>query len=322
MKLLVIGGSYFYGRVFVMQAAGKHDITVVNRGTYSMAALGVKEIHGDRRDEKLWKSIEEDYDVIIDFCAYDKGDIEGVLENMDGNAEQYIFISTVDVYRRGMQSRKAAGAFEEAGAPEPEGAADEERPFEERLFPGEAGRYIAGKVALEREVRAECGKRGISCTVLRPAILYGPFNYAPRESVYIQMMVQNHILPHVKGTGGAFQMVYVKDAAEAILKCLLNEKTYGQAYNLCQKEIVTYDSLYEELRKAAGSEPEELAVTAEEAVSRGIPLPFPVTEEETELYSNEKSRRELGMEYLSFSEGMSRTYRAFRGVFAMDKAGS
>ena len=31
MKLLVIGGSYFLGRVFVTQAAGEHDITVVNQ---------------------------------------------------------------------------------------------------------------------------------------------------------------------------------------------------------------------------------------------------------------------------------------------------
>ena len=40
MKLLVIGGSYFYGRVFVMEAAKEHDITVWNRGTYSMKEFG------------------------------------------------------------------------------------------------------------------------------------------------------------------------------------------------------------------------------------------------------------------------------------------
>lgn len=304
MKLLVIGGSYFYGRVFVMQAAGEHEITVVNRGTYSMAGLGVKEIKGDRRDENLWKTVREDYDVIIDFCAYEKGDIAKVLENMAGKAGQYIFISTVDVYERGWQAGKTAGMGEET-------------PFETRLLPGEAGQYIAGKVALEREVREECRKRNMPCTVLRPAILYGPFNYAPREPLYIQMMVQNHVLPHVKETEGSFQMIYVKDAAVAVMKCLLNEKTYGQAYNLCQDEIVTYDSFYEALKEAAVGQDEfsELPVTADEAAAMGIPLPFPVTAEESEICSNEKSRRELGMEYLSFSEGMARTYRAFRNVY-------
>lgn len=311
MKLLVIGGSYFYGRVFVMQAAGKHDITVVNRGTYSMAQLGVQEIHGDRRDGNTWKTVTGDYDVIIDFCAYEKGDIAGVLENLPGKVKQYIFISTVDVYRRGRQSREGDGT----GAETEVSFKDETFPFETRVFPGEVGGYIAGKVALEQEIREECGKRGIAFTVLRPAILYGPFNYAPRESVYIRMIVQNRILPHITDAEGAFQMVYVKDAAEAVLKCLLNERTYGQAYNLCPDQKINYNDLYEALRTAAGPEPEEMVLTAGEPESHGVPLLFPVTEEETELYSNEKSRRELGMEYISLSEGMARTYRAFRGVF-------
>ena len=69
MKILVIGGSYFFGRVFVMQAAKEHDITVVNRGTYSMAALGVRQITGDRREKELWQGSQEEYDVIVDFCA-------------------------------------------------------------------------------------------------------------------------------------------------------------------------------------------------------------------------------------------------------------
>ena len=47
MKLLVIGGSYFYGRVFVMEAAKAHEITVWNRGTYSMEAFGVRQIRAD-----------------------------------------------------------------------------------------------------------------------------------------------------------------------------------------------------------------------------------------------------------------------------------
>ena len=39
----------------------------------------------------------------------------------------------------------------------PDGLKGEETPLETRPLPGEAGAYIAGKVALEREVREECG---------------------------------------------------------------------------------------------------------------------------------------------------------------------
>ena len=40
MNLLVIGGSYFYGRVLVMEAVKEHTVTVLNRGTYSMQEFG------------------------------------------------------------------------------------------------------------------------------------------------------------------------------------------------------------------------------------------------------------------------------------------
>lgn len=302
MKILVIGGSYFFGRVFVMQAAGVHNVTVVNRGTYSMEGFGVRQIKGDRKDVNLWKGIREDYDAIVDFCAYEEGDVAGVLRNMPGRISQYVLISTVDVYQRGIGGRK-----------------DEDAPLETRLFEGDAGKYIAGKAALEREVQAECAKRGTHCTVLRPAILYGPLNYAPREAAYIQMIVKKHMLPHVTDASGKFQAVYVKDAAQAALKVLLNEGAYGRAYNLCQDEVLTYDILYEELKRAAAGqqdEAKELSCTVKEAEKMGIPLPFPVTEEESELCSNERSKRELGMEYISLQEGMDRTYRAFKRVYA------
>ncbi len=306
MKILVIGGSYFFGRVFVMQAVKEHEITVANRGTYSMAEFGVRQMICDRRDVSVWQACREDYDVIVDFCAYEKGDVAKVLQNLSGNAGQYIFVSTVDVYRRGTGKVK-----------------DETAPLEQRALSGDAGAYIAGKVALEQEAAEECAKRGMACTVLRPAILYGPFNYAPREAAYIQRMAQDCILPHITGAAGRFQFAYIGDAAKAVSRCLGNAKTYGQAYNLCGDEILTYDLFAGELKRAADrngitdgeTEIREIAVPWEHAMAQGIPLPFPVTEEETELCSNEKSKRDLGMEYTLLTEGMAKTYRAFRGVY-------
>lgn len=306
MNILVIGGSYFYGRVFVMEAVREcidYHITVLNRGTYSMGEFGVMQVTGDRHDPLLLAGCEENYDAVVDFCAYEPGDVKGIIENLPGKIGQYIMISTVDVYERGSGVVKT-----------------EDHVMERRKLPGDAGRYIAGKVALEEELRAVCDSRGIPYTVLRPAILYGPYNYAPRESVYIQMMLMNHVLPHFTDAAGSFQFVYIKDAAQAILKVIGNEKTYGQAYNLCQDEIVTYESFFAMLKKAAEAEAvqnlQEMPITVERAIAEQVPVPFPATEAETELCSNEKSKRELGMEYTDFAEGMGRTYRAFRGVFS------
>lgn len=304
MKILVIGGSYFYGRVFVMEAAAKHEVTVWNRGTYSMKDFGVREVRADRHEQSAVCG--EDFDAVIDFCAYGAEDVLTTLEHLTGKIGQYILISTVDVYERNPSVIK-----------------DEQTPLEERDIAGEAGAYIAGKVAAERAAVKGCGERGIPCTMLRPAILYGPYNYAPRESVYIQMLLQNHALPRFTDGDGRFQFVYVKDAACAVLNCLGEEKTYGQAYNLCQDQVITYEVFFAALKRAA--EPEDLEgltevpLTVAGAVAQGVPVPFPATAQETHLCDNAKGKRELGMEYLSFEEGMGRTYRAFRNVYLPGK---
>lgn len=306
MKILVIGGSYFYGRVFVMEAAKAHDVTVVNRGTYSMKELGVTQITGDRENASLWQSVTEDYDVLVDFCGYKEGDVANVLEHIAGHIGHYIFISTVDVYQRGLS-----------------GCKDENTPLETRRFPGEAGEYIAGKTALEQELISICGQKQIPYTILRPAILYGPFNYAPRESVFIQLMAQQGILPRITDADGRFQLVYVKDAAQAVIKCMGTENAYGQSYNLCGDEVVTYDMLADVLIKGADEIKDDrkempirqLLMTVQEAEQHGLPLSFPVTEAETELCSNAKSKAELGVEYISLEEGMAKTCRAFWGVY-------
>ncbi len=319
MKILVLGGSYFYGRVFTMLYAKKHEITVLNRGTYSMEDLGVGQIKGDRHDEKVLEklaALETAFDAVVDFCGYAPGDVAAIVKHLPGKTKQYIFISTVDVYKRGIRGFK-----------------NEETPYEDRSIEGEAGEYIRGKVALEQELKEVCGQKDIAYTVLRPGVLYGPYNYAPRESLFIQIALKNHVLPEITDAAGKFQFVYVKDAAEAIEKCLLNKKAYGQAYNLCGNEVLDYRLFIEGLESAMREDESEtesgrlaeshsqpffcsrIPMTVKEAAAQGIPLPFAVYEEETELYSNEKSKKELGMVYTSFHEGMKKTYRAFKGVF-------
>lgn len=301
MKLLVIGGSYFYGRVFVMEAAKEHEITVWNRGTYSMETFGVRQIKADRHERTA--ACIEDYDAVVDFCAYAPGDVQTTIENIKGKIGQYILISTVDVYER-----------------DPFSVRTEETPFEKRPLGGEAGAYIAGKVVLEEEIRRICTMRNIPYTVFRPAILYGPYNYAPREAAYIQMLLTNHVLPRFTDADGRFQFVYVKDAAHAIMRGLGNEKAFGQAYNVCQDQVLTYDAFFGTLRAVAEQEDlagaVEVPLTVEQAMVQGVPVPFPATAAETHLCDNEKGKRELSLEYTDFEEGMRRTYKAFRHVYA------
>jgi nucleoside-diphosphate-sugar epimerase len=298
MKILAIGGSYFLGRVFVMQAAPNHEITLLNRGTYSMESFGVHQIKGDRNDANILQNITDDYDAIVDFCAYNKGDIINILSNIKGKINHYIFISTVDVYEHGTFNLK-----------------DEDYRYENREIEGESGDYIYGKIALENELKSECQARNINYTILRPSIIYGPYNYAPRESVYIQIIVQNNLLPHITDAEGKFQLVYVKDVADAIIKCLDNPKAINQTYNISTDEILDYNIFYQSLKSVSDIECTKLPMTIQSAKASNVPLPFPLTEMETELSNNAKSKTDLEITYTPIIDGMKKTYNAFKNVF-------
>ncbi len=301
MKILVIGGSYFLGRVFTMIASKQHELTLINRGNISMRQYGypVEEYQLDRRDtQKLVNLPNKHYDVIVDFCGYNPGDVKLLLENcpgIPGMVQKYIFISTVDVYQRNVEYRK-----------------DENTPLSTIRYGGEIGDYIYGKICLEKEVEEVCNKIGIDYTILRPSIIYGPNNYAPRESVLIQMIAKGMEVKYPKDAEGKFQLVYVKDVAEAIL--LACKRTKSRFYNICPEEEIGYEELMQVFQKVADVPVNLKAVSVEEALADNIHLPFPVTKEETELYDGSKWQNEFHFQYTSLEEGMKKTFHAFKNV--------
>lgn len=301
-RVLVIGGSYFLGRVFTMTASqgGDMDLTLINRGTYSMAHLpGVKELRRDRhRMADFPDPAGERFDAVVDFCAYRPGEARSLLEHLRAEVGQYILISTADVYDRVTPGQKTESA-----------------PLWGQQPPGPAGEYIFGKVLLERESAELCAQRGMGLTVLRPAFVYGPYNYAPREAYYIERAVKGLPLPLPVDSRARFQFVYVKDAAEAILRCVREPAQGLRALNLAAPELVTYASFLDTLSRVSDCPVRTEAVTVEQVLRDDLPLPFPLTPEEDELFSGEAAAERLGLRYTPFEEGMARTFRAFAQVY-------
>ena len=302
-KVLVIGGTYFAGRVFTMVAANDCELTLLNRGRYSMAARypGVKEIRCDRHDAAALAALPAaDYDAVVDFCAYAPGDIETLANALNSTFKKYIYISTADVYDR--------------AAPRPW---TEQTPVAASFGAGPEAAYLAGKAALESECRAVCAGRGADCLILRPAFLYGPYNYAPREPWYIQTAVSGRPIPQPTDADGRFQFVYVKDLAMAVLACLRPEAPKGaHAWNLAAPEVFDYDGFLAALRAAADRPIESVPVTVEQVLKENLPLPFPLREAESELFDGSLIERELGLAYTPFRDGMQKTWNAFAPVFA------
>lgn len=294
MRVLVLGGTYFLGRAFVEAAAGGHRLSLVNRGSRHCLTPGVTEYHADRHDGgALGRLAGMEFDAVVDFCAYEKGDIDFFLEQSGIRAGQYLFVSTCDVYRRNLGYQVA-----------------EDGPFETRQFPGQEGAYIAGKVALERELREAGARYGFPVTSFRPAMIYGPGNYADRESIYFQWIQKAGQILHPVDATGSFQMVYVADAARAILLALGNPRAYDRAYNLCRPERLTYESFAEVLEQVSPQPFERVEVTVDTVLERQVPLPFPLLREESQWYDGSRVE-ELGLRYTELSRGMGETFERY-----------
>lgn len=301
MRILVIGGSYFLGRGFTMIASKEHELTLLNRGNIPMDRYRVKQYKVDRRDaEGLRHLPNTTYDAVVDFCGYNPGDIRMLIENIPGfskSVKKYIFISTVDVYERNVGYVKS-----------------EATPISSIRYGGETGNYIYGKICLEKELAEVCNQFGIDYTILRPSVIYGPNNYAPRESEFIKMALAEMEIRYPKDAKAKFQMTYVKDVVESILAAC--KKEVAHEYNICSSEVICYEDFMKVLNQVSDVPLRLQPISTEEALKGAaegnVFLPFPVTEEENEIYDGSKAERELGIKYTSLLEGMTKTYLCFK----------
>lgn len=301
-KVLVIGGTYFAGRVFSIVATREagFSLTLVNRGRYSMSSLpNLRELACDRHNAGGLRSLPaEEYDAIVDFCAYTPEEVRMLLENLPGRFGKYILLSTADVYDR-----------------KEEGDKDESWPLLTEQPLGPAGEYMYGKAQAERCADRICTEKGICFTALRPSFIYGPYNYAPRESYYIEKIVRGEPVPCPEDAAAKFRFVYVKDVANAIVACV-NSDTPARAYNLAAPETLDYTSFMETLQKVSDLPIKTYGVTVQQVIDRQLPLPFPLTPEEDEVFDGSRITSELGLQYTTFEDGMRKTYVAFKSVFS------
>ena len=204
--------------------------------------------------------------------------------------KKYVFISTVDVYERQVGYIK-----------------DENTPISKTRYIGENGEYIYKKICLERELVEICNTKGIDYTIIRPSIIYGPNDYTKRVENFIKMVLYGITIKYPEDAKAKFQMVYVKDVAQATLVAC--GKTQSHAYNICSKTI-NYADIMDTLSKIAQI-PVSVRQALMEAKEKKVYLPFPVTEEENEIYDGSKAERELSIQYTNLFDGMKKTYECF-----------
>jgi nucleoside-diphosphate-sugar epimerase len=301
-KILIIGGSYFIGRVFCILAGktGDYALTVMNRGNVKINNPEITEIVCDRHDPGKMDTLlgGNEYDAVVDFCAYMPGDAVSLLNTLKGRCGHYIGISSASVLQPSSSPRA------------------EDFPQIHDLPANPVEEYSYNKMLLEKEVASTAIQLDIPYTILRPCIVYGPMNYAPRESYYFNLLEKGDPIPTPTDIHTKFQFIYVKDIAKIIMRCIGgtdlvdneavgNEAVHNKTYNLAAPEEITYDR-WTEFLGTLGYDLRTEPVTLEEVLKKNIPIPFPV--ECNERFRGDRIAEDAGIQYTSFDEGMRETY--------------
>ncbi|MDD2735410.1 MAG: NAD-dependent epimerase/dehydratase family protein [Desulfuromonadaceae bacterium] len=300
-KVLVIGGSYFAGRVFVEELVKNKDVHVhvFNRGRIRLGIPGVTEHRGDRDDATQIRNAipVEEWDAVVDFCAYTPRHVELMMHNMPGKTQQYIFISTISICQNSLKLPIREDAIKVSG-PQPE--------------LGPYATYGYDKWRAETVLQQACSHDGIFCTILRPAIIYGFYNYAPREQYFFDLLEKGETFVIPEGCPALFSFIWVVDMAQMIIRCIGAEKAYDQVFNLASDELISYPRIVEVLEEIIGRKIPVIHKSIAEINRERIPLPFPI--EEHLVYSGAKLQRLLDFVHTPFTTGMRETFNFYQMV--------
>src|SRR5688572_28780396 len=103
MRMLVLGGSWFVGRVVVDDAVQRgHEVTVFNRGrSPAPIPAGARRILGDRETAEDLRSLagHGPWDVLVDVSGSVPAVVRRSAKTLADVAERCVFVSTISAYR-------------------------------------------------------------------------------------------------------------------------------------------------------------------------------------------------------------------------------
>ena len=270
MRVLVIGGTRFMGRLLAFRLLARgDDVTLFNRGTLpDPFGTRVERLVGDRTSGEFERRLHDrTFDAVVDFAAYQGDDVQRAIATFAGRVGHYVFISTGQVYlvREGLPSR-------------PEGARESD--YDGPVMPRPSGahdvgnwEYGVGKRACEDALVEAFARDRFPSTRVRIPMVNGEGDNEQRLQSYLARLVDGGpvLLPHV---GGApfprTRHVYAADVARAIESLLGLERTHGEAFNFANEETPTLVELVTMLAAHLGASPRLVPITMERLEAEGI----------------------------------------------------
>ena len=241
MKVLVIGGTLYIGRLLVEELVkAGHEVAILHRKPKHDFGRRVENLMADRNDPDSLREVLSGrrFEVIYD-NAYDwercttAAQVEATVQACGGNRlSRYIFMSSVAAYGDGLNHKES-----------------------DPLAPDyHANPYIRFKASTERQLFRMYSK-GLPVVTFRPPFIFGPGNPFYREQFFWDRLRAGRpiIIP---GDGHRLmQFVYVNDLVHALVRALEEPRAVGEAFNIADPKPLTQVEFVERLAKIAGVEP-------------------------------------------------------------------
>ena len=238
-KILIIGGTQFIGRHVVQTLLdANHSVTLLNRGkTAPNLFPELERIYADRESSEIKHiaQLRQDWDAVIDLCAFYPKDVEIITEILKGRAGRYILCSSLSAYQ--------ASAVD---GPTP--IIDENSPL----------RTCSDTEAIDRTLasygqrKAECERvamiqhnSGVPTIIVRPCVVYGAFDQTDRFAYWIWKASRSEpfILPDDGLT--IIRRTYAPDLATAFGATVTSRAALGNAYNIAETDPLSFrDAIY------------------------------------------------------------------------------
>lgn len=253
MKILFIGGTgnLSWDTSLSVLSQG-HELYHLNRGlrqqnptetvhdTGKGSVKAIQQLTADIHDEGAVKAAlgNRTFDVVVNFIAYTKEDVERDIRLFSGKTGQYVFISSASAYRK----------------PPVHHVITESTPLVNPYWA-----YSRNKIACEARLSQEWMERKFPVTIIRPSHTYSkswlPTAWTSSDfTVAARMLAGKEVVVHGDGQS-LWTLTHSRDFAVGLAGLLGNQAAIGEAFQITGDEALTWDAIHQTLAQALGVEP-------------------------------------------------------------------
>ena len=241
MKVLFIGGTGTISMAISRQLLEEgHELYLINRGNRNgNLPKGAHSMIADieKEDEVRKLLVDMKFDVVADFIAFEKRQLERDYRLFKGKCSQFIYISSASAYQKPLSNYRIT----------------ESTPLSNPYW-----EYSRNKIAGEEYLMGLYRENGFPITIVRPSHTYdersvplGVHGDKGSYQVIKRMLEGKPVIIHGDGTS-LWTMTHNSDFARGFIGLMNNIHAIGETVQITSDESVTWNQAYEAIAQALG----------------------------------------------------------------------